>query len=111
MGDMNDNSVSISLLVHSRHQKINVIHSIQESNLHINYCTAQKPRGKKPLWGGVGGVLWGGGGGRLLTAINLILKTCNLQSNDAILIINVLVLDSVIGIKAKQRKQSGWLLG
>lgn len=70
------------------------------------YYTAQKPRGKKPLWGGGGG---GGGrkeeggrrkegglsgGERLLTAINLIFKTCSLQSNDAILIINVLVLDS-----------------
>lgn len=46
---MND-SGSISLLLHSFHQnknkKINVIHSIQESNLHIYYYTAQKPRVK-----------------------------------------------------------------
>lgn len=66
---------------------------------------------KKPLWGRRRGSSLRGGGERLLTAINLILKTCNLQSNDAILIINVLVLDSVIGIKAKPRKQSGVVAG
>lgn len=54
--------------------------------------------------------LWGAGG-RLFTAINLIFKTCIIQSNNAILIIHVLVLDLVVGIKAKHRKQLGWLLG
>lgn len=38
-------------------KKINVIHSIQDLNLHIYYFTAQKPRGKKPLWGWEKGVL------------------------------------------------------
>lgn len=96
------------MLVTFTSSKVNVIHSIQESNLHIYYYTAQKPRGEKASLGweeekeeGGGFVSGGGGGGRLLTARNLIFKTCNLQSNDAILIINVLVLDSVIGIKAK----------
>lgn len=49
----------------------------------------------------------GGGGGRLLEAVNVIFKTCNLQSNDAILIINVLVLDLVIGFKAKTKETIG----
>lgn len=111
-GDMNDNSVSISLLVHSRHQKS--MSFILYKRVIYTYTIVQhrNREGEKASLG------WGewaralrGGGGRLLTARNLVLKTCSLQSNDAILIINVLVLDSVIGIKAKQRKQSGWLLG
>lgn len=100
------------MLVTFTSSKINVIHSIQESNLHIYYYTAQKPRGEKASLGWQKGGLSEEGGGRLLTAINLNFKTCNLQSNDAILIINVLVLDSVIGIKAKTEETIwGWLLG
>lgn len=97
--------------LHSRHQKS--MSFILYKRVIYTYTIIQhrNREGKKPLWGGRkrrrrrrrrgGGLSGGEGGGRLLTARNLIFKTCNLQSNDAILIINVLVLDSVIGIKAK----------
>lgn len=39
------------MLVTFTSSKINVIHSIQESNLHIYYYTAQKPRGEKASLG------------------------------------------------------------
>lgn len=108
---MNDNSVSISLLVHSQHQKS--MSFILYKRVIYTYTIVQhrNREGKASLeWKEEGRALWERGG-RLLTAINLSFKTCNLQSNDAILIINVLVLDSVIGIKAKTKETIGLVAG
>lgn len=79
----------------------------EESNLHIYYCTAARPRGGGLSGAGGGGALWGGGACALLTATNSAFKTCNLQSNNAILIINVLVLRQSLALKAKARKHLG----
>lgn len=78
----------------------------EESNLHIYYCTAARPRGGGLSGAGGGGALWGGACA-LLTATNSAFKTCNLQSNNAILIINVLVLCQSLALKAKAIKHLG----
>lgn len=70
--EIND-SGSISLLVHSCHQK-SVSFILYKSNLHILLYSTET-ESKKPLWGGG---RKGGGSGRLIAAINLTFKTCNL---------------------------------
>lgn len=99
-------SVSICLLVHSRHQKSMSVYSIQESNLHIYYCTARKPRGKS-LSGEWEGSAPCGGDGTLRTAINWIFQ--NMQSTVRWCNIDhkCFGTTTVIGIKTKQRKQFG----
>lgn len=99
---------SVSLLVHSRHQKSTSF--ILYKRVIYTYTIVQhrNREGKKASLGWVG-AREGSLRRRtaILTAINWIFKTCNLQSNDAILIINVLVLESVTGIKAKQKETIG----
>lgn len=87
----------------------NQCHSFYTSHLHVYYFTAQKPRGKSLSGAGGWGALWGRGGGTLLTAMksDFFLKTCNLQSNDAIIDPKCFGTTSVIGVKAKPRKQFG----
>lgn len=71
--EIND-SGSISLLVHSYHQK-SVSFILYKRVIYTYYYTAQKPRAKS-LSGVAEGK--GGGSGRLITAINFTFKTCNL---------------------------------
>lgn len=97
---MNNNSGACSL--HSHHQKSIILYK-RVIYTYNNIIIQHRNREGKSLSEGGGG----GGGGRLLEAVNVIFKTCNLQSNDAILIINVLVLDLVIGFKAKTKETIG----
>lgn len=105
---MNDNGVSISLLVHSLHQK-SMSFILYKSFTRILFYSTEIKR-KKPLRGGrtecsLRRRRWNATHSHEVWF--LFSKTCNLQSNDAIIDPKCFGTTSVIGVKAKPRKQFG----
>lgn len=104
---MNDNCVSISLLVHSLHQK-SMSFILYKSFICILFYSTQTKR-KKPLRGGRRECSLRRRRRNAITTMksDFFSETCNLQSNDAIIDPKCFGTTSVIGVKAKPRKQFG----